>query len=96
MITWSIDNMLRDSATGFVLSVEWRAVASAQDKKCETKDICNFTFNGKVPIRYEELTQEIVLGWVFESIDKASVEAGLVAKLDKMPASGYPWDEVIA
>jgi hypothetical protein len=91
MITWSIENMLRDSATGFVLSVDWKAVASDQDKQCEMKDVCNFTFDGEVPISYDALTEEIVLGWVFENIDKASVEAELTASLEKMPASGFPW-----
>jgi hypothetical protein len=46
---------------------------------------------------YENLTQEQVLGWVWEQIDKAEIEANLTKQIQaqKNPVSvaGVPWNE---
>lgn len=91
MIVWSIENMLRDNATGFVLSVDWKAEFVDGDKRVTKTDVCNFIFDGVVPISYDDLTEETVLSWVFNNVDKSGIEAELTELGAKIPASGLPW-----
>ena len=48
---------------------------------------------GYVP--YADLTQEIVLGWVYDSVDKDATEASLQSNIDlqvnPVTAAGVPW-----
>ena len=53
------------------------------------------SWTGEPVTPYENLTQETVLGWIWESVDKAATEAAVQAKIDlqKNPvsATGVPW-----
>lgn len=93
MVTWHITNLHRDPETGFVLSVDWMAKITGVDKECSISDRCNFVFDGEVPISYLSLTENIVLGWVFNEVDRTQVEASLAHKLEKATASGMPWTQ---
>ena len=97
-LTWTIQNMTRTTDTGFVINVAWACQASAEG--------CGGAFHGGATtyennpseagfIPYENLTEAIVLGWVWDSVDKAEIEASLTAKVEKqlhpVTANGIPW-----
>jgi hypothetical protein len=48
-------------------------------------------------IPYADLTQETVLGWIWESVDKDATEAAVAAQIEaqKHPvtATGVPWSQ---
>jgi hypothetical protein len=54
-------------------------------------------FTGDLTIPYAELTESQVLGWVWESVDKAETEANVLAQIEaqKNPvtATGTPWSQ---
>ena len=96
-ITWTIEEMWYKSIDGFVIAANWRAMAADGENdehlafkygRCEWED-------GNVIIPYEQLTQDIVLGWVWESINKADTEANLASQLQALAnptsATGVPW-----
>ena len=99
-LTWAVQNMTRTTDTGFVINVAWGCQASAEG--------CGGAFYGGTTtyennpgepgfIPYDQLTEEMVLGWVWASVDKAEIEANLTAKVEKQlnptTANGLPWSQ---
>jgi len=99
-LTWSVQNMTRVLDDGFVINVAWACTASA--------DGVGGAFHGGTTtyennpgqpgfIPYDQLTEEIVLGWVYDALgdQKAEIEANLTAKVEKqlnpVTANGMPW-----
>jgi hypothetical protein len=111
MITWKIENLQHKSLDGFVTTANWVAVIEEveiinsvkndlpyQDKKIYSTLIYGSSkFSGDLVTPYEDLTQEQVLGWVWESVDKDAIEANLTAQIEaqKNPVSvtGVPWEQ---
>jgi len=97
MATWTIATLERDIATGGVLVAHWRASEVDGDYSASTYSICNFTYNPEDPsfIPYDDLTEEMVLGWVWGEVDKAATEAILAANIaeqkNPVTADGVPW-----
>lgn len=101
-ITWSVPNMTRVINDGFVIKVQWTCAASAPGVLGAVdggKD--TYTNNPAEPgfIPYDQLTQDIVLGWVWAGLGdeaKAALEAKLTAKVEAQlnpeTAQGTPWD----
>ena len=100
-LTWAVQNMTRVIDDGFVINVAWACQASAEG--------CGGAFHGGTTtyennpdepgfIPYENLTEEIVLGWVYAGLgdQKAVIEATLTAKveaqLNPVTANGVPWN----
>lgn len=99
-LTWAVNNMTRVLNDGFVIVVDWSCTASAtgvsgafyggQSTYANNPDEPGF-------IPYDQLTQEVVLGWVYESLgdQKAEIEATLTSKVQKQlnptTAQGVPW-----
>jgi hypothetical protein len=96
-ITWTIQNLTRDLSNGFVVNVAWACTAEQDGKSAfhggttayeNNPDASNF-------VPYENLTEATVLGWVWEAVDKAEIEATLTAKVEKQlkptTANGMPW-----
>ena len=100
-LTWAIPTMTRVVSDGYVIKVQWTCAASApgaQGALDGGKD--TYTNNPDQPgfIPYDQLTQDIVLGWVWAGLGdggKAAVEAKLTAKveaqLNPTTAQGVPW-----
>ena len=99
-ITWCVRNLDRTCADGIVFTVHWQATAF-QDGHVDTT---YGTFNLDKPeegdeiIPYEDLTEEIVLSWLFDEesdFDNEGVEKGLQEKIDEQITptygSGLPW-----
>jgi hypothetical protein len=94
-ITWNIAQLDRKTADGFVTCAHW--TVSATDGDFSASAYGSVGFSGDLVTPYENLTQEQVLGWVWEQIDKAEIEANLTKQIEaqKNPVSvaGVPWNE---
>jgi len=100
-ITWQVSNMTRVLNDGYVIQVAWTCAANAPGVRGAIDGGQeNYTNNPDQPgfIPYDQLTQDIVLGWVWEALGtdgKAAMEAKLTAKveaqLNPTTAQGVPW-----
>jgi hypothetical protein len=94
-INWTIQQLDRKTADGFVTTAHWRC--DATDGEYSAGVYGSAGFSGDLTIPYEDLTQEQVLEWVWESADKAETEANVLAQIEsqKAPstASGLPWEQ---
>ena len=109
MTTWTIATLERDiqptDMDGAVVVAHWRATDSetvgegddAVTYSASSYGTVGFTPDPTAPgyVPYADLTEEMVLGWVWESVDKEATEAALAAKIEaeKNPvtADGVPW-----
>ena len=102
---WSIQTLEYDlqpsDMSGAVIVCHWRVSAEQVDGDntytASSYGTCGFNPDPSAPnyIPYADLTQEIVLGWVYDSVDKDATEASLQANIDlqinPVTASGVPW-----
>jgi hypothetical protein len=105
MTKWTIATLERDiqptDMDGAVVVAHWRATDSetvGEDTySASSYGTVGFTPDPTAPgyVPYADLTEEMVLGWVWESVDKEATEAALAAKIEaeKNPvtADGVPW-----
>ena len=91
---WSITNLDRDVATGYVTTAHWTATAVDGEHSVSAYATVSWA-EGTPAIPYANLTEATVLAWVWESVDKAATESALAAQIAllKAPvkASGTPW-----
>lgn len=94
MITWTISTLDRNTSNGFVTTAHWQATAVDGEHTASIYSTCSWA-DGTVNTPYADLTQDTVLGWVWESVDKQATEDALAANiaLQKAPvtATGTPW-----
>ena len=92
--TWTISQLDRNTANGFVTTAHWQATAVDGEHTASIYSTASWA-DGTVNTPYADLTQATVLGWVWESVDKQATEDALAANiaLQKAPvtASGTPW-----
>lgn len=94
-ITWTIDQLDRLTADGFVTTAHWRATATDGDYSASVYGTCGWA-EGTPTIPYDKLTQNTVLGWVWaDGVDKDEIETNLTAQItaQKSPVTetGVPW-----
>ena len=97
MANWTIAQLERNTADGGVIVAHYRVTAVDGDYSASAYGTCGFTpdpsEDGFVP--YENLTEADVLAWVYESVDKDAIEAGLTAQIEDQKApktvAGVPW-----
>ena len=99
---WTIHQLERKSDNGFVVNVHWRlAFAETPEDggiQCyaDSYGVISYTQDEDSDLRpYEDLTEEIVIGWVKESIDLEAIEQSLEDQIEsqKNPPilQGLPW-----
>lgn len=93
---WQINQMDRLTSDGFVVIVHYSVVAIDGDYTANTYGTVNFTEQPNAQlIPYEDLTPEIVIKWVQNSLDQETIESSLDAQIyaQKNPVqkSGLPW-----
>jgi hypothetical protein len=93
--TWTISQLDRKTADGFVTTAHWQATAVDGEHTASIYSTCSWS-DGTVNVPYADLTQETVLGWVWANgVDKTATEATLTAyieaKKNPVMASGTPW-----
>ena len=93
---WTITQTDYLVADGFITTAHWTASAVDGDYTASIYSTCSWA-DGTPTIPYADLTQETVLGWVWESVDKQATEDALAANiaLQKNPvtATGTPWSQ---
>jgi len=95
--TWTISQLDRKTADGFVTTAHWQATAVDGEHTASIYSTCSWA-DGTVNVPYDQLTQETVLGWVWANgVDKTATEAALAAQIEaqKNPvtATGTPWSQ---
>ena len=97
MATWTIANLERNVADGGVTVAHWRVSEVDGDYSASIYGTVDFTPDANADdfVDYDDLTEEVVLGWVWESVNQADTEAALTANIEgqKNPVSadGMPW-----
>ncbi len=92
---WSIVNLERRTDTGFVITAHYSVTATDGDYSANTYGTVGYTQESDNFIPFDNLTPEIVTGWVQTSLGKDTVEESLTAQIEaqKNPVqvSGLPW-----
>lgn len=94
--TWTISQLDRNTADGFVTTAHWQATAVDGEYTASVYATASWS-EGTLTVPYADLTEATVLAWVWESVDKDVTEAALAAQIEakKNPvtATGTPWSE---
>ena len=90
---WKINQLDRNTADGFVTTAHWTCTATDGEYSASVYASCGF--DGELSVAYDSLTEEAVLAWVWESVDKEATEAAVLAQIEaqKNPVTetGVPW-----
>jgi hypothetical protein len=96
MTNWTISTLDHNTSNGFVTTAHWQATAVDGEHTASIYSTCSWA-DGTVNTPYADLTQDTVLGWIWETVPKQATEAALAAQiaLQKAPvtASGTPWGQ---
>jgi hypothetical protein len=91
--TWTISQLDRKTADGFVTTAHWRCDAVDGDFSASSYGTCGF--DGELTTPYADLTEAQVLEWVWQTVDKDATEASIASQIEaqKNPvsATGVPW-----
>jgi hypothetical protein len=92
---WSINQMDRLTSDGFVVTVHYNISATDGDYSASIYGTCGYIQESETFVPYDDLTKEMVVGWVQTSLGKDIVEDSLQSQIDalKNPVqeSGLPW-----
>ena len=92
---WNIVQMDRLTSDNFVVTVHYSVTATDGDYSANTYGTVGYTQESDNFIPFDNLTPEIVTGWVQTSLGKDTVEESLAAQIEaqKNPVqvSGLPW-----
>ena len=97
MATWTIANLERNLSDGGVTVAHWRVTEVDGDYSASSYGTVGFTPDASADdfVAYDDLTEEVVMGWVHAEVDQAETEAALTANIEgqKNPVSadGMPW-----
>jgi hypothetical protein len=93
-MTWTINQLERNTSDGLVTTIHWTASAVDGDYSASINNTQQLE-RGDSFVDYASLTKETVLGWLWTKVDKEVVETALAAQIEakKNPvkASGLPW-----
>ena len=91
---WNISQLDRKTADGFVTTAHWQATAVDGEHTAYIYSTVSWPVD-QPQIPYDDLTSQIVLGWVWESVDKAATETALIdqinMKKNPVTSTGLPW-----
>ena len=105
MATWTIATLERDlqpaDMDGAVVVAHWR-VSESETVGEETFSASAYGTVGFTPdptapdyVPYDDLTEPVVFGWLWETVDQDATEAFLAAKFEAeqnlVTAAGVPW-----
>jgi len=98
--TWTISNLDRDTADGFVTVAHWTASQVSGDFSASIVNTQSFTKEDDVNlIPYADLTEEVVIGWIKTALGEeavAAIDTSLAANIAEQKApsksTGTPWN----
>jgi hypothetical protein len=107
---WTIQQLERKANDGFVVNVHWRYSMTDVDEigkyyYADTYSVASYSQDPEVEgyIPYEELTKEIVVGWVKDSLGEERLEEMEKSLADQIQAqknppilTGFPWETDLA
>jgi hypothetical protein len=95
-LTWKILNLEREVLTGIVRNAKW--VVTAEHNGLSSSNNGHTGFYAEIAaIPYEDLTEEVVLNWVWSSLgaDKARIETTIYRNVQDREITeitlGLPW-----
>ena len=92
---WQVVQMERLTSDGFVVTVHYNVSAQDGDFSAATYGTTSYTQESESFVPYDQLTEQMVVGWVQTSLNKDVVESSLQSQIDaqKNPVqvSGLPW-----
>jgi hypothetical protein len=94
---WAISDMMRASESGGVITVYWVCMKHDGEHTCAIDGSIQFAPDPASPdfVPYEALTEQAVLGWVWNAVSKVEIEQqikdGLAEMRDPPILSGLPW-----
>jgi len=92
---WNIVQMDRLTSDNFVVTVHYSVTATDGDYSANTYGTVGYTQELDNFIPFDNLTPEIVTGWVQTSLGKDTVEESLTAQIESqknpVQVSGLPW-----
>lgn len=97
MFEWIITNLKRIDETGSVVTASWRCVYTIDNETAESSGDVRLNQNeiDENFISYADLTESVILNWVYEIVHKDSIESMLeqVVIERNMPETieGLPW-----
>ena len=101
MANWKVESMIvkpqDGSHTDCVVTATWRCTAVDGDYSASNYGSMGFASPGDVFVAYPDLTEDIVLGWIWANgVDKDEVEANVARELDMQVnpptvAKPLPW-----
>ena len=95
--TWNVVQMDRLTSDNFVVTVHYNVSAVDGDFTASTYGTVSYTQESDNFIPFENLTPEIVIGWVKESLGEETVEASLASQIEALKnpvqVSGLPWSQ---
>lgn len=93
MFNWTVSNLDRKTADGFVHTCHWNCTATDGDFSASAYG--SVGFSGELTTPYADLTEAQVLEWAWGQLDKAEIESNLTTQINaqKNPVSvtGVPW-----
>ena len=95
---WTISQMDRLTADGFVVTVHYNVSATDGAYNSSIYGTVGYTEQpGETYTPYDQLTEAQVVGWVQTSLGKDDVEASLQSQIDAqinpVQESGVPWSQ---
>lgn len=98
--TWNIANLERETSDGYVYTAHWTLSATDGEYSAGAYGSLGLERPEEELIPYEELTKEIVIGWIKEKLGEEqveSMESALQTQIDEQKAptkaSGLPWNQ---
>ena len=93
--TWTIGNLERKTADGFITIAHWTCNGVDGEINSSVYNTCSFE-DGTPEVPYEQVTEEMVLGWIWaHGVDKDAVEQSIASRIEALKnpvsAAGVPW-----
>ena len=94
---WQVSNMERNLADGGVTIVHWNCVGTENEISARSYGTTSHTPDASASdfVAFDDLTEDVVLGWVHASLDRDEIEASIASKIDALAnpttASGVSW-----
>lgn len=93
-ITWSINNLDRQTSDGLVTTAHWTVNAVDGEHTAGSYGTVGFE-RGDTFTAYDSLTEAQVIAWVKDKLDVEAIEASLAAQIESqknpVTATGVPW-----
>lgn len=91
-IVWKIEKLKRRESDGFVTAANVKVYVDDGIGNNFVTLACSWP-NGELKMPYEQLTEDEVLSWVYQSVNKESAEESLILQPTKPEkvVSGLPW-----